>query len=138
MIRLLAVASLFLAGSGAGAVPDEDTALRLGGSTTLLPVIAQCASDFMEKYETWDKADPALPKEKVVIFVTGGGSGFGVKALGQGTVHIGMISRDLKDEEKKALGEPVATLVGRDCVVFAVGRRSPLLARKNFTRDEPC
>src|SRR5262249_37945089 len=51
--------------------------------------------------------------------------------------HVGMVSRDLKDEEKKALGDPSVTLVGRDCLVFASSRKSPLVnVRKNFTRDE--
>lgn len=42
----------------------EVAALRVGGSTTLLPIVATAASQFMEKYKTWDKVDPSLPAEQ--------------------------------------------------------------------------
>jgi len=77
----------------------EDGVLRVGGSTTLLPVISTAASDFMAKYKTWNKVAPNLPEKPIVIFVTGGGSSFGVKSVLNGTVNIGMISSDLKDKE---------------------------------------
>ncbi len=53
-----------------------DGTIRMGGSTTLLPVMADCASQFMEKYGTWDKVAPSFPKTRILIYVTGGGSGF--------------------------------------------------------------
>lgn len=34
-------------------------------------------------------------------FVTGGGSGLGVKAVTDATAHIGMVSRPIKDEDKQ-------------------------------------
>ena len=57
----------------------QDSSIRIGGSTTSLPVISSCSAHFMEKYPTWDKADPSLGKDTTVIYVTGGGSGFGDK-----------------------------------------------------------
>lgn len=44
------------------AAGDQDTTIRAGGSTTLLPIMANCSSEFMEKYQTWDRADASLPK----------------------------------------------------------------------------
>ena len=44
------------------AAGDQDGAIRAGGSTTLLPIMANCSSEFMEKYQTWDRLDAALPK----------------------------------------------------------------------------
>lgn len=79
---------------------EFDGTIRLGGSTTLLPLMADYASQFMEKYETWDNVDPALPKKQILIFVTGGGSGFGVNSAIGGTMDIGMSSRDIKEKEK--------------------------------------
>src|SRR4030095_3569369 len=79
---------------------DQDPTVRMGGSTTLLPILANCSSGFMEKYQTWDRVDASLPKANTTVFVTGGGSGFGVKLLLSGVIDIGMVSRDLKDQEK--------------------------------------
>jgi phosphate transport system substrate-binding protein len=109
---------------------DQDPTVRAGGSTTLLPIMANCSSEFMEKYQTWDRVDASLPKKTTTVFVTGGGSGFGVKALLNGVVDIGMVSRDLKDQEKKMLGEHQTHLIGKDAVAVAVNTRNPLANRK--------
>ena len=116
---------------------DHDAAIRAGGSTTLLPIMANCSSEFMEKYQTWDRLDAALPKSNTTVFVTGGGSGFGVKSLLSGVIDIGMVSRDLKDQEKKLLGAHESFVVGRDAVAIAVNTRNPLAGRKKpFTAAE--
>src|SRR5262249_47984363 len=107
----LLLALALIAGPAARA-RGEDSSIRAGGSTTLLPVMANCSSEFMEKSPTWDRADAALPKTTTTVFVTGGGSGFGVKSLASGVVDIGMVSRDLKDAEKKLIGEHQAHLMG--------------------------
>jgi phosphate transport system substrate-binding protein len=113
-----------------------DGTIRIGGSTTLLPVMAECASQFMEKYATWNKVHPSFPQARVLIYVTGGGSGFGIKAVMDGTVNIGMSSRDLKDAEKAALGQYKEFLVSKDCLAFAVNKKNPLSRKDNFTREE--
>jgi phosphate transport system substrate-binding protein len=129
--------SLILPGmAGAQETKSFNGTIRIGGSTTLLPVIADCTSQFMEKYETWDKVDPSFPKSRILIYVTGGGSGFGIKAAMDGTVNIGMASRDLKDAEKAQLGEHKEFLVSKDCLAFAVNRKNPLSKIDNFTREE--
>ena len=112
---------------------EFDGTIRVGGSTTLLPVIADCASQYMEKYSTWDKVDPSLPKKQVLIFVTGGGSGFGVNSAINGTVDIGMCSRDIKEAEKTKLGDYKEYLVSKDCLAFAVNRDNPLAKLDNLT-----
>src|SRR5918993_5362410 len=94
--RLAASATVALAISSAYA---QENSIRVGGSTTALPIVSSCAAQFMDKYPTWDKADASLPKEQPVVYVTGGGSGFGVKGLMNGTIDVGMVSRDLKDSE---------------------------------------
>jgi phosphate transport system substrate-binding protein len=119
--------------SQANAGPMENGIIRMGGSTTLLPIISKVASDFMEQYDTWDKVDPSLPKKDIVIFVSGGGSGFGVKSAINGTVHIGMASRNLKAKEVKALGEHKLYLIGKDAVVFAANKNNVLAVKSpNF------
>ena len=137
LIATAALTAVLAGGSLLAAGAETAEALRIGGSTTLLPVVAKCASDFMERHETWDKVDPALPSGPVVVFVTGGGSGFGVKGATDGTVEIGLVSRDLKEKEKKLLGDHRAIVVGRDSVAIAVNTRNPLAkARSGFTADE--
>jgi phosphate transport system substrate-binding protein len=126
--------------AGAAALPSFaqafDGTIRVGGSTTLLPVIADCASQFMDKYSSWDKVDPSLPNKQVLIFVTGGGSGFGVNASINGTVDIGMSSRDLKDEEKAKLGDYREYLVSKDCLAFAVNKANPLAKLDSLTQRD--
>jgi phosphate transport system substrate-binding protein len=115
----------------------QDSSIRIGGSTTSLPVISSCSAHFMEKYPTWDKADPALAKDTTVIYVTGGGSGFGVKGLMNGTIDIGMVSRDLKDSEISALGQPVMKVFARDAVAIATSAANPLAkVRQGFSLSE--
>ena len=115
----------------------QDSSIRIGGSTTSLPVISSCSAHFMEKYPTWDKADPSLGKDTTVIYVTGGGSGFGVKGLMNGTIDIGMVSRDLKDNEISALGQPVVKVFARDAVAIATSAANPLAkVRQGFSLSE--
>jgi phosphate transport system substrate-binding protein len=123
-------------GAAQAAAAEFDGTLRIGGSTTLLPVVADAASQFMEKYGTWDKADPALPKKQILIFVTGGGSGFGVNAAIGGTVDIGMSSRDLKEAEKTKLGEHKEVLISKDCIAFAVNKKGPLAKLDTLTKAD--
>ncbi|MBM3544103.1 MAG: hypothetical protein FJX44_06320 [Alphaproteobacteria bacterium] len=111
--------------------------LRVGGSTTLVPSVVNAASTFMETYETWDQAGTSLPAQQTIIYVTGGGSGFGVKSATNGIVDIGMVSRDLKDKEKDALGKYEAVLVGKDAVAIATKTNNPLAKlRKDLSTDE--
>lgn len=115
----------------------QDASIRVGGSTTALPVISSCAAHFMEKYGTWDKAEAGLGKERAVIYITGGGSGFGVTGLMNGTIDVGLVSRDLRDSEIKTLGGPVVQVFARDAVAIATSTASPLAkSRQEFTTAE--
>jgi phosphate transport system substrate-binding protein len=115
----------------------QDASIRIGGSTTALPIISSCAAHFMEKYASWDKADASLGKDQTVVYVTGGGSGFGVKGLMNGTIDLGMVSRDLRDSEIKTLGGPVTQVFARDAVAIASNTANPLASKKpGFTTAE--
>jgi phosphate transport system substrate-binding protein len=61
--------------------------LTVSGSTTVLPIADKAATAFHTLFPT------------VTITVTGGGSGAGISAVSQGTVDIGMSSRDLQTSE---------------------------------------
>jgi phosphate transport system substrate-binding protein len=127
----------FILLTGGAAADSKDGILRLGGSTTLLPVISKASSDFMERFDTWNRVDPSFPERDVVIFVSGGGSSFGVKSAINGTVEIGLVSRYLKNKEKTLLGEYRTFQVGTDAVAIAVNKDNPLARlRRGFSSDE--
>ena len=91
----------------------------------------------MEKYKTWDHVNQRMPPKDIVIFITGGGSSFGVKSLIDGTVDIGLASRELKDKEKSMLKQYKTFLVGKDAVVIATSKANPIAKVKDdFTKKE--
>ena len=104
----------------------ENGILRIGGSTTLLPVISRVAAEFMTKYPYWSDAAMNLPNLKTRIFVSGGGSGAGIRSVINGTIEIGLASRNIKEIEKRLLGNHTAFLVGKDAVVIAANKNSAL------------
>jgi phosphate transport system substrate-binding protein len=133
-VAAIAAAALLSVTSAARA---QDGVLRVGGSTTLVPVVTNAAMAFMDSFKSWRRADAALPDVQPVIYVTGGGSGFGINSAISDTLDIGLASRELKDSEKAALGAHHAYLVGKDAVAVAVQVGNPLAKlKKNLTSDE--
>ena len=88
--------------------------LQIAGSTTVLPVAEECARVFMEKH----------PDARV--FVSGGGSSHGVKAVADGTVDIGCASRDLKSSEMDANPDLVSHPIAKDGVAVIVHSSNPV------------
>ena len=87
---------------------NQQTTLKVTGSTTVLPV-AQAAADAYSKDHA--SAD---------IQVTGGGSSVGVQSIGKGTADIGMASRDLKAEERARYPNLVVTTIANDGIAVIV------------------
>ncbi len=88
------------------------------GSDTLVNVAQAWA-------EAYREVNPNL-----AIAVTGGGSGTGIAALINGTVHIANASRSMKDSEKELVREkghePIEFIVGYDALAVYVHQDNPL------------
>ena len=84
--------------------------LKISGSSTIYPVVKKLVSLYDSKYTA---------KATVVA----GGSGAGVKNIISGVSDIGMVSRDLYEDEKKYLKY---TTFAYDAVVIIVNSRNPI------------
>ena len=132
-VLLVFILSLCLLAGCAGSETDKDSAgnsIKIGGSSTLAPILAQCADNFTEEYKTWDKVDASLPEEPIVIFVSTGGSGFGIKSAADGTFDFGMVSKALSDEENEQFAEGSVVQLGSDVLAIGVNPANPVAEAK--------
>ena len=103
---LLVVALLVLAGCGAG----TSGTISEAGSTTVQPLAEKLA-------QTFGQSNP-----DVGVSVAGGGSSVGVKACNDGTVDIGAISRELKQDEPQL----VKHLLAQDGISIVTSPGNPV------------
>jgi phosphate transport system substrate-binding protein len=117
-IVLTAVAGL-LAGVTIGPRAAAAGTVTVKGSDTMVVLGQRWAEEYMKK------------NPKMVIQVTGGGSGTGISALINGTTDVCEASRAMKDAEKKQLADkagapPVETPVAKDGLSVYVNDANPL------------
>ncbi len=85
--------------------------LRVVGSTTVLPIVAEAAKQYRQ-------LNPGL-----TLTVSGGGSGVGVSAVQQGMAEVGMVSRTVTAQEQQRLGVGFKVVaVARDAVAVAISK----------------
>jgi phosphate transport system substrate-binding protein len=88
------------------------------GSDTLVNLALAWAEAYMQAHP------------EIRISVTGGGSGTGIAALINGTVHLANASREMKGEEIKAAKangiNPVELVVARDAIAVVVNPENPV------------
>ncbi|MEE8402268.1 MAG: phosphate ABC transporter substrate-binding protein [Candidatus Hydrothermarchaeaceae archaeon] len=91
----------------------DSTKISVAGSTTVLPVISKAA-------EEYKNVEP-----DVLVLVSAGGSGVGVRSVGSGLVDIGMISRDISEAEREEFKDVdfKEFVVGRDAVAVMVSSK---------------
>ncbi|MCD6127738.1 MAG: phosphate ABC transporter substrate-binding protein [Methanomicrobia archaeon] len=99
----------------------ESKTLSLAGSTTVEPIASKAAEVYMEKH----------PDVKVTV--QGGGSGTGIKMVGEGTVDIGNASRKIKDKEKDLYPDLVGTIIAYDGIAIVVHPSNPV---ENLTKQQ--
>lgn len=97
----------------------------VNGSTTVLPIMQKVSEAYMA-------ANP-----NVQIALSGGGSGNGIKALGEKQCDVAMSSRDIKDKERAAAEKkgvkPVRIAVAVDAIVPVVNPENPV---KDLSLDQ--
>lgn len=118
---VVALSTLAGCGSSAGGNTEEKLSGRItvSGSTTVLPIASEAASQFMDAHPD------------VTVDVQGGGSSVGITQVSQGQVDIGDSSRDLKSEEL-SLGL-VDNKIAFDVIAVVV---NPGVKVTNLTKDQ--
>lgn len=101
--KLLPIALLLL-------MPASLHALEISGSSTVQPVV--------------DRLIPLYTEQGgEAVGLAGGGSGAGIKDAIGGKSQIGMVSRELKDDESTRLKN---TVIGIDALAIIINRKNPL------------
>lgn len=99
----------------------ESKTLSLAGSTTVEPIATRAAEVYMEKH----------PGVKVTV--QGGGSGTGIKMVGEGTADIGNASRKIKDKERDLYPDLAGTIIAYDGIAIVVYPSNPVT---NLTKQQ--
>ncbi len=81
--------------------------VTLAGSTTVQPLAERLG-------EAFEAANPTI-----TVIVSGGGSSVGVKSAAEGTVDIGMASREIKDSERSEYPAMVVHTIAKDGIAIA-------------------
>ncbi len=104
---------------------DASGELSFAGSSTLGPVVSAVTEEFKANYKTWKEYDDSLADKPVVVNVSTGGSGAGIKAIQEKTADFGMLARDLKDSEKE-IENLVVNKIGIDALTISVNPENPI------------
>ena len=113
-IKAIVIAAILVATIGTAVVlmpvqaAELSGELTIAGSTTVLPINQECARLLMEE------------NHNLRISVSGGGSGHGVKAVGEGAIDIGAVSRDVKSKEMETYPDLKPVAIGKDSVAIVV------------------
>ena len=104
----------------------QDTKLKIQGSSTVNPIVAE-AAEILEKQHGWQ-----------IIVDTQGGSTGGIHALGQGLVDIAMSSKPLSEKEKKLYPQTEfqVTPIGLDAIVLAISAPVWQSGIQSLSREE--
>ena len=93
------------------------TIISFEGSSSLAPIISSIGKGFM------------VSNEKISISVSG--SGAGVKSILDNKANFGMISRNIKDDEKSKMSNYKEFLVISDALTISVNAKNPIVKIKD-------
>jgi phosphate transport system substrate-binding protein len=102
-----------------GSLDSSSNTIKIKGSDTMLFLADLLAREYMKK------------NPSVSIYVEGGGTATGIKALGEGTIDICTASRSLKGEEVKVLADKfrsigMSTIIAKDGLSIFVHLQNPV------------
>ncbi|MFL7791528.1 MAG: phosphate ABC transporter substrate-binding protein [Anaerolineae bacterium] len=120
-VSFLLVVVLLVSACNSPANSTGKGTISLAGSTTVQPVAEKLA-------EAFKAANPGMQ-----IDVQGGGSSVGVKSAGEGTVDIGMASREIKSSEMTEFPNLVIHTIARDGIAIVV---HPGVGVDELTKDQ--
>lgn len=126
-IHLTLALGLVVFGMGpAPARAGEPTVIRVGGSTTVLPIVTVAAEQFHREHPD------------IRITVSTGGSGVGIDGAGSGRLDIGMASRGIAPEEAgRHGGAPLQVhVVARDAVACVISSEVHRAGVKALSREQ--
>lgn len=107
VLVLLVTATLFMTGCTDNGDVQE---VSVVGSSTNLPIAQMAAEEFNREHEN------------IRVSVAGGGSGYGINAIIEGTADIGMASRDIRPAEIEKVPNVVEHTVARDGLAVVVSK----------------
>ncbi|MFI0469207.1 phosphate ABC transporter substrate-binding protein [Saccharopolyspora sp. 5N102] len=124
VLRLAAVGAALAVATSAGCA-GEDGTLRVSGSTTVNPVVA-------------DSANVLRSHGVTITLDTQGGSAGGLAQLASGQIDVAMSSKPLGDADRKRYSNAdlVATEIGRDAVAIVIHRDVYDAGVKSLTHDQ--
>lgn len=108
LVSIVLVASVLMAGCTEN--DDEMQEVTVTGSSTVLPIAETAAEEFNKEHDD------------IQVSVSGGGSGYGINAIIEGTADIGMASRDIKQSEIDEVPDVVEHTVARDGLAIIVSK----------------
>lgn len=110
LISVILALSIIQTGCQSGANGQQITEgyLKIAGSTTVEPAALAAAEAYMTQFPN------------IEITVRGGGSSIGIEGVVTGALHIGMISRPIKEAELAKQPALTATTIGYDGVAVVI------------------
>jgi len=119
MKNLLILLISFSLISCSGSKVSSSKTIKIKGSDTMLYLTNLLARDYMKN------------NSNISIYVEGGGSATGIRALSEGTIDICTASRTLKGEEVKELADKyrtvgMSTLIAKDALSIYVNINNPI------------
>ncbi|GAB3288633.1 phosphate ABC transporter substrate-binding protein [Parasphingorhabdus pacifica] len=124
MLRLAAVGAVTAVASSAGCAGERGT-LRVSGSTTVNPVVADAAKVLRSRGLT-------------ITLDTQGGSAGGIAQLASGQIDVAMSSKPVGDAERERYSnvDLTATEIGRDAVAIVIRRDVYDAGVTSLTREQ--
>jgi len=121
VLAMLVLGSIFMTGCIGNDGTEE---VRVEGSSTVLPIAQSAAEEFNDEHDD------------IRVTVSGGGSGYGISGIIEGTIEIGMASRSIREDEKEKVPNVKEHTVGKDGLAIIVSETLHNEGLTELTQEE--